>query len=113
MMDKTKMPDELLKFIQDPNLQRALRRDDMDLINFKRHMRVFAWFSPHTMPFIDYEDDEDTIKEYGTKAEMLTFSLIFGNAENQGLKRDVKRAIQISSDAIKVYETKLQVRERK
>ena len=105
-MDKTKMPDELLKFIHDPNLQRALRRDDMDLINFKRHMRVFAWFSPHTMPFIDYEDDEDTIKEYGTKAEMLTFSLIFGNAENQGLKRDVKRAIQISSDAIKVYETK-------
>ncbi len=105
-MDKTKMPDELLKFIHDPNLQRALRRDDMDLINFKRHMRVFAWFSPHTMPFIDFEDDEDTIKEYGTKAELLTFSLIFGNAENQGLKRDVKRAIKISSDAIKVYETK-------
>lgn len=106
MMDKTKMPDELLKFIHDPNLQRALRRDDMDLINFKRHMRVCPWFSPYTIPFIDYEDDEDTIKEYGTKAELLTFSLIFGNAENQGLKRDVKRAIKISSDAIKVYETK-------
>ena len=106
MMDKTKMPDELLKFIHDPNLQRALRRDNMNEINFKRHMRVCPWFSPYTIPFIDYEDDEDTIKEYGTKAEMLTFSLIFGNAENQGLKRDVKRAIQISSDAIKVYETK-------
>lgn len=106
MMDKTKMPDELLKFIHDPNLQRALRRDDMNEINFKRHMRVCPWFSPYTIPFIDYEDDEDTIKEYGTKAEMLTFSLIFGNAENQGLKRDVKRAIKISSDAIKVYETK-------